>query len=98
MQNDINSKGHTQWFYFNVKNTRAGHSVKFNILNYNKNDSMFNYGMKVALYSEKKADEQNMGWHRGGTDISYFKNSIRRDYNCAKYFFTATFTYTFEFD
>ena len=31
MQNDINSKGHTQWFFFRVENTRKGHSVKFNI-------------------------------------------------------------------
>ena len=31
--------------------------VKFNILNYNKPDSMFNYGMKVTVYSERKADD-----------------------------------------
>ena len=24
MQNDINTQGHTQWFFFQVKNTRAG--------------------------------------------------------------------------
>lgn len=34
MQNDINTQGHTQWFYFRVQNTRKGQSVKFNILNY----------------------------------------------------------------
>ena len=79
MQNDINSKGHTQWFYFRVQNTKKGHSVKFNILNYSKGDSQFNYGMKVAVYSEKKAT-QGVGWHRGGTDISYYKNNIRKDY------------------
>jgi len=42
MQNDINSKGHTQLFYFRVRNTRQGHSVKFNIQNYSKGNSMFN--------------------------------------------------------
>ena len=51
-------------------------------MNHNKNDAMFNYG-----------------WHRGGSDISYFQNTIRRDNtNFAKYYFTATFTYTFEYD
>lgn len=55
MQNDINSKGYTQWFYFRVTNTRAGDSVRFNILNFTKSDSMFNYGLKVAVYSEKRA-------------------------------------------
>jgi len=98
MQNDINSKGHTQWFYFRVHNTRKGHSVKFNILNYSKGDAMFNYGMKVAIYSEKKAESENIGWHRGGEDISYFKNNVRKDYVNAKFFYTATFTYTFEYD
>lgn len=52
MQNDINSKGHTQWFFFRVQNTRKDFSVKFNILNYSKADSMFNYGMKITIYSE----------------------------------------------
>ena len=74
MQNDTNTKGHTQWFYFKVQNTRAGVPVKFNILNYSKPDSMFNYGMKVSVYSERKADEKEIGWHRDCTDISYFKN------------------------
>jgi len=53
-------------------NTRAGQRVKFNILNYSKPDSLFNYGMKVATYSEQKAAEQNIGWHRSGEEIRYF--------------------------
>ena len=57
MQNDINSKGHTQWFFFRVQNTKAGSTVRFNISNYYKADSMFNYGMKVTVYSERKAKE-----------------------------------------
>ena len=56
MQNDINTTGHTQWFYFQVKNTRKNMSVKFNIMNYTKADSLFNYGMKVSIYSEKAAN------------------------------------------
>ena len=56
MQNDINTNGHTQWFYFQVKNTSKGHTVKFNIMNFTKSDSLFNYGMKVSVYSQAKAD------------------------------------------
>lgn len=98
MQNDINTHGHTQWFYFRVQNTRAGLPVKFNILNYNKADSMFNYGMKVTVYSEKKSEKEQVGWHRSCTDISYFQNQIRKDFTFTKYFHTCTFTYTFEYD
>ena len=59
---------------------------------------MFNYGMKVTIYSEKKAEAEGIGWHRGGTDISYFQNNIRKDYINTKYFYTATFTHTFDYD
>jgi len=98
MQNDINTHGHTQWFYFRVTNTRAGLPVKFNILNYNKGDSMFNYGMKVTVYSERKSEREQVGWHRSCTDIAYFQNQIRKDFTFTKYFHTCTFTYTFEHD
>lgn len=37
--------------------------VKFNIMNYNKGDAMFNYGMKITTYSDKKAEEQKVGWY-----------------------------------
>ena len=51
MQNDINTNGHTQWFFFQVKNTRKNNTVKFNIMNFTKPDSLFNFGMKVCIYS-----------------------------------------------
>jgi hypothetical protein len=59
---------------------------------------MFNYGMKVAIYSEKRAEQEKVGWHRGGTDISYYKNNIRKDYVLMRYFYTLTFTHTFDYD
>jgi hypothetical protein len=34
MQNDVNTGGHTQWFFFRVTNTKAGSTIKFNILNF----------------------------------------------------------------
>lgn len=59
---------------------------------------MFNYGMKVTVYSAKKSEKENIGWFRGCTDIAYFQNQIRKDFTFTKYFHTATFTYTFEHD
>ena len=47
LQNDINTNGHTQWFFFRVSNTTKDLTVKFNILNLSKPDSLYNYGMKV---------------------------------------------------
>lgn len=34
LENDINTKGNTQWFFFLVKNTRRGETVTFNIMNF----------------------------------------------------------------
>lgn len=54
LQNDINSKGHTQWFFFRVANCKKGQKVKFNMLNMIKNKSLYNDGMKILFYSEKR--------------------------------------------
>jgi cytosolic carboxypeptidase protein 2/3 len=98
MQNDVNTNGHTQWFFFRVQNTRAGQRVKFNLLNYTKPDSLFNYGMKVTIYSERAAEEKKVGWFKGGEDISYFQNGIRKDVlYSSKSFYTATFTHKFKY-
>lgn len=79
MQNDINTSGHTQWFFFQTKNTRKGQTVKFNIMNYAKADSLFNFGMKVTVYSEKRQQQENVGWYKSGERISYFCNGIKKD-------------------
>lgn len=99
MSNDINTSGHTQWFFFQVRNTRAKHKVRFNILNYSKPDSLFNYGMKITVYSDKKSEKKSVGWHKAGEDIRYFINGIRKDVTYySKSYYTATFTYQFEYD
>lgn len=93
LQNDINTKGHTQWFYFRTTNTYQGLKVRFNIINLGKKDSLYNEGMKVLIYSE--IDNMiNPGWVRGGYDISYYCNGIRRP-GSSKLFYTMTFTYEF---
>jgi hypothetical protein len=91
MQNDINTRGHTQWFYFRVSNTQQ-QSYKFNILNFTKPDSLFNHGMKVLIYSEFENAQKGSSWFRGGEEIKYFQNSLKRG---NKYFFTLSFSYIF---
>jgi cytosolic carboxypeptidase protein 2/3 len=108
MQNDINTNGHTQWFFYQVKNTRRNLSVTFNIMNYTKPDSLFNYGMKVSIYSEKRAAGVNqedqvvnegVGWFKGGERISYYNNGIKKDVNYySKSYYTASFSHKFTHD
>lgn len=47
---DINTRGHTQWFFFSISNTRAGARYKLNIINLLKEDSLYNDGMQVRAF------------------------------------------------
>ena len=95
LQNDVNTMGHTQWFFFRVQNTRKDMEVKFNMLNFSKPDSLFNHGMKPLIYSETKVEEDGTGWYRDGYWIGYFKNGIKREKGSN---YTLTFKYKFEYD
>ena len=81
-----------------MQNTKKGETVKFNILNFSKPDSLFNYGMKVTMYSEQKAQEKQQGWYKGCTDISYKANNVKKDEKSLKTYYSLTFTHTFEYD
>lgn len=89
LRSDINSLGHTQWFYFAVSNTHLKSNksknekvkIKFNIINFTKPDSLFNFGMQPCIYSTKRAKELGEGWVRSGSDISYYCNYYNRGVN-----------------
>eukprot|EP00826_Nyctotherus_ovalis_P030198 TRINITY_DN2401_c0_g4_i3.p1 TRINITY_DN2401_c0_g4~~TRINITY_DN2401_c0_g4_i3.p1 ORF type:complete len:267 (+),score=103.89 TRINITY_DN2401_c0_g4_i3:506-1306(+) len=54
--------------------------------------------MKILLYSSIKSEKERVGWHRGGKDISYFPNSIRKSETSNKSMYTLTFTVDFQYD
>eukprot|EP00698_Gefionella_okellyi_P012506 TRINITY_DN3376_c0_g1_i1.p1 TRINITY_DN3376_c0_g1~~TRINITY_DN3376_c0_g1_i1.p1 ORF type:complete len:976 (-),score=156.11 TRINITY_DN3376_c0_g1_i1:4-2508(-) len=89
---DYNTRGHTQWYYFSVKNTRVGQKYRFNVINLVKSDSLYNYGMKPLVYSERLAREKGIGWHHGCEEICYYQNHIKRRNG-----FYYTFTYSCQF-
>lgn len=65
------------------------------MLNMIKGKSLYNEGMKVLIYSEKRQEwvkekkesgsaskkdkELQEGWTRGGEDLSYFQNNYKKD-------------------
>jgi hypothetical protein len=61
---------------------------------------MFNYGMKISVYSEKRAHkEDGVGWTRECDNILYYPNAIRRKHgDFASHYYSLTFTYTFKHD
>lgn len=48
---DVNTRGHTQWYYFSVANVRKGVEYRFRLVNFQKDDSLYNAGMRVRYYA-----------------------------------------------
>ncbi|KAM9823057.1 cytosolic carboxypeptidase 1 isoform 1-T1 [Syngnathus typhle] len=100
LNSDINSNHHHQWFYFEVSGMRVGTMYRFNIINCEKSNSQFNYGMQVLMYSVREAISGRPRWVRTGTDICYYKNhfarsSIATGGQKGKSYYTMTFSTTF---
>ncbi|KAF9802138.1 hypothetical protein SFRURICE_011828 [Spodoptera frugiperda] len=95
---DVNSTKRHQWFYFEVRNMQQGRPYIFNIVNCEKSDSQFNFGMKPVMYSVKEAVNGRPGWVRAGSDICYYRNSYHyanQKNNHNKCYLTVTFNIDF---
>nr|XP_057928088.1 cytosolic carboxypeptidase 1 isoform X2 [Doryrhamphus excisus] len=100
LNSDINSNHHHQWFYFEVSGMRVGATYRFNIINCEKSNSQFNYGMQVLMYSVQEAISGRPRWVRTGADICYYKNhfarsSIATGGQKGKSYYTMTFSSSF---
>ncbi|EKX31269.1 hypothetical protein GUITHDRAFT_83271 [Guillardia theta CCMP2712] len=79
LSTDFNTRGHTQWFYFSISNTRKDQPYKFNIINFYKSDSLYNHGLLPVVYSEKRSTEgDGIGWYRAGENVCYYPNTTKR--------------------
>lgn len=91
---DCETKGFTQWYYFSAITYKPAHQVRFSITNLMKYESLYNNGLQPLV----KVGSQP--WTRGGSQISYFKNTYPRanpnkDPRLPTHYYTLTFTYTF---
>ncbi|XP_010120537.1 PREDICTED: cytosolic carboxypeptidase 1 isoform X2 [Chlamydotis macqueenii] len=101
LNSDINSNHYHQWFYFEVSGMKTSIGYRFNIINCEKSNSQFNYGMQPLMYSVQEALNSRPYWTRVGTDICYYKNHFSRSSIAAggqkgKSYYTITFTVTFQ--
>ena len=69
-------------------------NIRFNIINFSKSDSLYNYGMKVLVFSDMENKTNGTGWFRAGKHIQYYANGIKRG-KLNKSYYTLTFTYQF---
>jgi cytosolic carboxypeptidase protein 2/3 len=78
LQNDANTSGYIQWFFFKVTPAVSG-TLKLNLLNHIKSNSLYNYGMRVLVGSEVDGESGGYEWRRGCTEIIYKQNNFRRE-------------------
>nr|XP_039257203.1 cytosolic carboxypeptidase 1-like [Styela clava] len=100
LDSDCNTNHHHQWFYFEVSNVTSGVPYRFNIVNCEKSNSQFNYGMQPLMYSVSEARLGNPCWRRAGTNLCYYKSHFSRSAVSAggvkgRSYFTMTFTVNF---
>jgi len=100
---DINTNTHHQWFYFEVSNMLSGVSYQFNIINCEKLNSQFNFGMRPVMYSVREAMYGRPYWFRTGAKICYYKNHFVRSAQTTggqhgKTYCTTSFNVTFRHD
>lgn len=93
MRADANTRGHNQWYYFSVSNLKNIKTVRFHILNFTKNASLYSQGMQPNVYSKKRHAK---GWHRAGSNIKYQLSKINTISESRKKYYSLSFDYTFD--
>ena len=86
---DTQTKGHTQWFYFAVRNSHVTGPVTFHIVNLGKQWSLFSKGLRPLVWSDKSEG----GWHRACTGVSYKPSEWTGE--AGVQYYQLSFTYTF---
>ena len=96
LEHDVMTKGHTQWYYFSVANSKSL-SVQFTIENLMKYDSLYLMGMQPVVYSKEREKKTGEKWHRAGTQVAYFQNCTPRIDRPEKHYYTLSFQYSFDY-
>ena len=89
MRTDANTRCHRQWFYFSAVPQISG-EMRFNILNFTKNASLYSQGMLPCVYDEAMS---HLVWRQAGTEIRY-KTSKLNPYT-RRCYYGLTFSYMF---
>eukprot|EP00397_Hematodinium_sp_SG-2012_P002246 GEMP01002252.1.p1 GENE.GEMP01002252.1~~GEMP01002252.1.p1 ORF type:complete len:1279 (+),score=279.49 GEMP01002252.1:297-4133(+) len=88
LENDTNTDGHKQWFYFAVRGGVRGQKVTFVMENFTKDSALYKKGMRPVTKSLKS----KAGWVRGCTESSYI---VSGDTDATESYRTLSFSYTF---
>ena len=102
LQNDTNTTGYIQWFFFRVSNTKKGRKVNFNIINMLRKTCLYNHGFKIMTYSTMAAVKENLGWNRDCYNSIYYPNNLyvynNNNVSKKRNLHSLSFDYEFKYD
>ena len=101
LQNDTNTTGYIQWFFFRVSNTKKGRKVNFNIINMLRKKCIYSHGLKIMTYSTMAAMKENLGWNRDGSNTMYYPNNLyifNSNNGTRRNLHSLSFDYEFKYD
>ena len=101
LQNDTNTTGYIQWFFFRVSNTKKGKKINFNIINMLRKKCIYSHGLKIMVYSTMASMKENIGWHRDCTNIMYYPNNLyvfNSNNGTRRNLHSLSFEYIFKYD
>ena len=99
LQNDTNTIGYTQWFFFRISNTKKNKTVNLSIMNMLRKKTKYSNGIKIWCYSKKNCQNNKIGWYHTKESVQYYKNFLYKlNKGKRNYYYTLSFNYTFEYD
>ena len=86
LQNDTNTRGYNQWFYFSYQFNELAETT-FNIVSMIKKKTLFEKGVKPSFFVQ----DESCRWRQVTSSVKYFKNGVHRE-NGESYY-TLSFKY-----
>lgn len=90
----MNSHGYASWFFFRVQPAEAG-SAQFHILNLAKQPYMHRLGMKIAVFSKLRYQQEGIGWHWGGYNIQAYSTGFQKKNKPSENYYGLSFNFNF---
>lgn len=75
LQNDFNTKGYNQWFYFSFR-SESPRTARLNIVNMVKKRSLFTEGVRPVWF---RITRPELGWHSTANQVNYYRSLVYRD-------------------
>ena len=99
LQNDTNTTGYSQWFFFRIKNGKKNQKINLSIMNFQRKTTKYSNGIKIWYYSKMKNVEKKISWHHTNENVEYSQNFLYRFIKGKRqYYYTLSFDYTLEYD